>query len=92
MRWRRCEGRSHLAVNQHIGDKCIEGLGLTTPGKLIVDLFLEEQHIFPGKLPENTQDALATEKAIEAGVAVGVVLRAAEHSFPLSIYFLSHLC
>lgn len=60
----------------------------TTTSEFVVDLLLEKNHVLSSELTENAQDALTTQKTIEASMGIGIVLCAAEDPFAFGIDFL----
>lgn len=88
MHWRRYEERSHLLRISCSSAKCSRCRFLTTTSEFVVDLLLEKNHVLSSELTENAQDALTTQKTIEASMGIGIVLCAAEDPFAFGIDFL----
>lgn len=61
---------------------------LTTPSKFIVDLFLEEKHLFTRKLLQHADRPFSTQETVEAGMGVCKVLCATQHTVTFPIYLL----
>lgn len=63
-------------------------LKLTTSCQLVVNLLFEQKHRFSSKIVEQAEELAAPKQAVEALMAIDVVLRAAENTFATSIDFL----
>ena len=61
---------------------------LTASSELVVDLFFKEIHGFSGDVLQEAQELVSAEEAVEALVALAVVLCPAQDALTFSVHFL----